>query len=127
MRATTMRPALLLIRPTLLATAAILLGISACETQAPFAACELDVEVTTKGICTGSGKGGDTSCVVTAHPHCDSSVCLSYYSKPSICTKSCTTNTDCGSTACCWTFKDDVSPVNRYCVPLTTMGKTACP
>ncbi len=88
-----------------LALCAAALGVfAACETQAPYATCELDTEVTSKGICAGDGKG-NTSCVVTQHPHCQDAICLSYYGQPPICSKVCTSDADC-SNGTCWTFAD---------------------
>jgi len=99
-----------------------------CETQETYAPCELDSEVTSKGICASDKKGGDTSCVVTEHPHCDTGICLSYFSKAPRCSIACTSPSaetsasECGPNAFCFTFKDEVSAsgaklIERYCVP----------
>ena len=100
-----------------------------CETQVQYAACELDKEVTDKvegkNICNGTTKGGDTSCVVTQHPHCDQSICLSYYSQTAFCTKKCVNNTECGPNTCCWTFKDEPT-TQKYCVPNDKLGTRTC-
>lgn len=110
------------------AHAALMLGalgvLGACETQAPYAACELDSEVTKKGICASSKTGGDTSCVVKSHPHCDLGICLSYFSKKPFCSIPCVKDSDpvCGSDAFCWSYKEEtdgsgkVISDERYCV-----------
>ncbi len=85
-----------------------------CETQAPFAECALDEEVTSKNICKGGeDSAGTTSCVVTSHPHCVESVCLSHFSSEPFCTKACSTDTDCVQGGFCWAFSETQS----YCVP----------
>ncbi|MSP90184.1 MAG: hypothetical protein EXR79_00025 [Myxococcales bacterium] len=100
-----------------------------CDTQAQYAPCELDKEVTDKvvgkNICNGTSKAGDTSCVVTQHPHCDQSICLSYYSQTAFCTKMCVNNTECGPNTCCWTFKDEPT-TQKYCVPSDKLGTRTC-
>jgi hypothetical protein len=96
-----------------LSIAAVAAVVAACETEAPFAPCELDVEVTSKNIC--SGTGGDTSCVVTKHPHCTQDICLSYYGKSPVCTQTCTSNFDCPTDSFCWTFAEEKG--EKYCVP----------
>jgi len=112
------------------AAGAFALGaLTGCETQAQYATCELDSEVLKKGLCTGSNaKDHDTSsCVVKRHPHCDHSICLSYYGQQAVCTQPCTGDGDpvCGAAGRCWTFSDaDVltkSTTQRYCVPKATM------
>lgn len=113
---------------------------AACETQAPYTTCELDVEVTSKGICAGDGKGS-TSCVVTQHPHCQEAVCLSYYGQKPICSRTCTTKDDkdtqgtCDAGSFCWTFADATSlpgaatnttasqKTEKYCVPSSALAK----
>jgi hypothetical protein len=101
--------------------------LAGCETQALYEACPLDEEVTKKGVCNGStAEGHDTSsCVVTAHPQCDQSICLSYFGQPAFCTMTCTADSDCGAGAFCWTYADaetssdatKAKPAQRYCVP----------
>jgi len=103
---------------------------AACDTQPPYAGCELDVEVTSKGICAGDGKGS-TSCVVTKHPHCQEAVCLSYYGQPPICSRVCASDADC-SGGTCWTFADGTAlagsvtgteapqKTEKYCVSTAT-------
>lgn len=105
-----------------LPAAGLVVGLSGtigCETQPLYVSCDLDKEVTSKGICAGSG--GDTSCVVTQHPHCDRSVCLSYFGKEPFCTQNCTGADDisCGSDAFCWQFAETEgsSAAKWYCVP----------
>lgn len=85
-----------------------------CETQPPYADCELDEEVTSKGVCNGSGSvgTGTTSCVVTKHPHCTAGVCVSHFGSAAFCSQECTADTDCGD-GFCWTF----AAGERYCVP----------
>ncbi|MCO4760448.1 MAG: hypothetical protein KC502_03045 [Myxococcales bacterium] len=101
----------------LIGTLALLSVMSTgCETQADYGLCDLDEEVTKKGVCTGSDKGnnGTTSCVVTKHPHCAHSICLSYFSTQSVCSKTCANDSECGA-GTCWPFSDTES----YCVPDT--------
>lgn len=108
------------------ATTAISL-LTGCETQALYESCPLDEEVTKKGVCSGStAEGHDTSsCVVTAHPQCDLSVCLSYFGQPAFCTRTCSQDADCGDAAFCWTYADaepnadptKAKAAQRYCVP----------
>jgi hypothetical protein len=102
------------------ATAGTLAG---CETQAPYAACQLDEEVTSKGVCQGDSTDGTgtTSCVVTSHPHCVQSICLSYYSAASVCTHACSADADCELDGWCWAF----SPTQKYCVPIERKNTTA--
>jgi len=92
--------------------AAAMLLASGCETQPPYADCELDDEVTKQGVCDGTG-GGKASCVVTKHPHCTSGICLSYFGTSSVCTDQCQADSDCAEGGFCWTFADK----ERYCVP----------
>jgi len=91
--------------------------LAGCPTQDPYAACALDEEVTKKQVCDGSGEGGGstgtTSCVVTAHPHCTSSVCISFFNRRSVCTNVCKTDADCDLGGVCWAFSD----TNSFCVP----------
>lgn len=97
--------------------------LTGCETQALFEPCALDEEVTKKGICSGSvAVGHDTSsCVVTAHPQCDRSICLSYFGQKPICTMACTSDSECGAGSFCWTYADadpaKGKAAQRYCVP----------
>ena len=97
--------------PLLLVGALLTFG---CETQSPYAECELDEEVTNKGICTGGGNvgTGTTSCVVRQHPHCTQSICLSHFGSPPFCTNTCSSDADCAEGGFCWNFSDD----QRYCV-----------
>jgi len=108
----------------------LLLG---CETQPPYAECELDIEVTAKGVCAGSG--GVTSCVVKQHPTCVHDACLSFYSSKPFCTTTCVNGTsatagissaECGVDSFCWTFRSAepdpkdpkvTLPAENYCVP----------
>ena len=89
--------------------------LTGCESQVPYAECALDQEVTSKGVCKGGSTNvtGTTSCVVTRHPHCVQSVCLSYYSTTPVCTHGCTADADCEQNGWCWAF----SPTQKYCVP----------
>jgi hypothetical protein len=99
-----------------IAAVAALPGLLACETQPPYAACDLDKEVVDKGVCTGESTTatGTTSCVVTKHPHCIDGVCLSYFGTSAVCTRACTSDGDCSSDGgFCWSFSD----TERYCVP----------
>lgn len=99
----------------------LIFSLSACETQAPYAACGLDKEVTDKGICTGTSS--NTSCVVKKHPQCDQAVCLSYYSMPAICTIPCSTDGECGD-GFCWSFAPGDPATGKgqekYCVSNAT-------
>ena len=99
----------------LLGPALLLLTALACETQPPYASCTLDPEVTNKGVCKGEGStgGATTSCVVTRHPHCVQSICLSYFSTEPVCTHACTSDADCEQGGWCWQF----SETEKYCVP----------
>lgn len=116
---------------------ALFAGLFGCETQQPYAQCELDPEVTKK-VCNGTGSAGSstgtTSCVVTAHPHCDlgnnsrGGVCISFFNRQSVCTQSCTKDIDCELGGVCWAFSGSAS----YCVPkdqFCEVNKTAnnCP
>lgn len=98
-----------------LLTVGLLLAAAGCETQAPYASCQLDPEVTNKGVCNGAGStgGATTSCVVTRHPHCVASVCLSYFSTAPVCTHACSSDADCEQGGWCWQFADN----EKYCVP----------
>jgi hypothetical protein len=93
------------------------LAVLACETDSRYAACELDEEVTKQGVCTGkpSPSLGTTSCVVTSHPHCVQSICLSYFGTEPFCTQPCKTDDDCYADAFCWAFAEEEG--ERYCVP----------
>ncbi len=88
----------------------------ACETQEPYAQCELDEEVQ-KHVCDGKGQTtagtGTTSCVVTKHPHCANSVCMSFFNRPSVCTLLCTQDSECALGGVCWEFSEQKS----FCVP----------
>ncbi len=93
----------------------------ACETQEPYAQCELDEEVK-KHVCDGSGQTatgtGTTSCLVTKHPHCVNSVCMSFFNRPSVCTQICKADTECPLGGVCWKFSDDKSvcvPQDQFC------------
>ena len=106
---------------------ALLIGaIAGCETQPPYADCDLDIEVTQKGICAGGA--GVTSCVVQKHPTCIHDACLSYFSKKPFCTTACSgpTSAECGADSFCWTFRNAepdpknpkvTLPAENYCVP----------
>ncbi|MEY3013764.1 MAG: hypothetical protein RIT45_2499 [Pseudomonadota bacterium] len=91
-------------------------SLPACETQQPYAACDLDEEVTKTGVCSGDGSlgTGTTSCVVTKHPHCTDGICLSYFGNGSVCSSPCTEDAECGD-GFCWAFDKDSN--ERYCVP----------
>ncbi len=92
------------------------LALAGCETQPPFASCDLDKEVIKKNVCTGksSTATGTTSCVVTKHPHCVEGICLSYFGTPALCTHPCTEDAECEvDGGFCWTFAEG----ERYCVP----------
>lgn len=103
--------------------------LAACETQPLYVACQLDKDVTAKGLCKGSTAADrDTSsCVVRSHPQCDKSVCLSYYGTAPICTMTCDPSNEaaCGDDATCWTYADEdpvsKAPAQRYCVPKAVM------
>ncbi len=103
--------------------------LAACETQPLYVTCQLDKDVTKKGLCNGSTAADrDTSsCVVKSHPQCDKSVCLSYYGTAPICTMTCdkANESACGDDATCWTYveADPVTkaPAQRYCVPKSVM------
>lgn len=106
--------------------------LSACETQPLYVTCQLDDEVTKKGLCNGSDKADrDTSsCVVKSHPQCDRSVCLSYYGTQAICTMACSSednDAECGDDAECWKYADadpaTGAKAQLYCVPKATMAK----
>lgn len=108
-------------KPVAVATAwlAIALGCGAlftagCETQPPYADCDLDEEVTKTGVCSGDGAvgKGTTSCVVTKHPHCAQGVCVSHFGSAAFCSSECTDDSSCGD-GFCWTFAEN----ERYCVP----------
>ncbi|MBP47456.1 MAG: hypothetical protein CMH53_05915 [Myxococcales bacterium] len=107
--------------PLLLMTVFCLTSLG-CETQSPYAACELDEEVTKKGICTGEGTAatGTTSCVVRQHPHCVASICLSHFGSTPFCSETCATDLDCPESGFCWNFSDD----QRYCVMAERKGLT---
>lgn len=101
-------------------------GLAAgCETQQAYSACDLDKEVTSKNICSGEGSlatGKTTSCVVRSHPHCVDAICLSYFSRQSVCTRACLEDKDCaldGIAGTCWEFAGETStkPAEKYCVP----------
>jgi len=108
-----------------LAMGFVLGGLGGCETEKAYTVCELDKEVTSKNICSGSsGASSDssTSCVVRLHPHCPDNVCLSYFSRQAICTHACTGDGDChddGILGTCWEFAGAAGgkPADRYCVP----------
>lgn len=103
--------------------------LSACETQPLYVSCQLDKDVTKKGLCNGATAADrDTSsCVVRSHPQCDKSVCLSYYGTAPICTMTCSPSNaaECGDDAECWTYADEDPvtkvPAQRYCVPKSVM------
>lgn len=103
-----------------------LAGLAAgCETQQAYSACDLDKEVTSKNVCSGEGgvaTGKTTSCVVRSHPHCVDAICLSHFSRQSVCTRVCTQDADCtldGIAGFCWEFAGATStkPAEKYCVP----------
>ena len=104
--------------------------LAACETQPLYVACQLDKDVTKKGICNGATTADrDTSsCVVRSHPQCDKSVCLSYYGTAAICTMGCSLSNaaECGDDAECWTYADEdpvtKAPAQHYCVPKSAMA-----
>lgn len=96
------------------------LFLAGCPTQEPFASCELDEEVTSKKVCDGTGgsassTGTTTTCVVTAHPHCVESVCLSFFNRPAVCTKVCSSDADCPLGGRCFEFSEKAN--NSFCVP----------
>lgn len=104
--------------------------LSGCETQPLYVTCQLDEDVTKKGLCNGSTSADrDTSsCVVKSHPQCDRSVCLSYYGTQAICTMTCTSednDAECGNDAECWKYADadpeTGAKAQHYCVPKATM------
>ena len=98
-----------------LAVAVVICFAVGCESQPPYAACGLDEEVTSKNVCNGGNTNatGTTSCVVTRHPHCAQSVCLSYFSTTPVCTHECDSDADCEQGGFCWTFSD----TQKFCVP----------
>ncbi len=109
---------------------ALALGIAlaclgGCEVEQAYGICQLDKEVTSKNICSGtSGATTDnsTSCVVRSHPHCPDHICLSYFSRQAICTQPCQTDDDCRLdtiAGTCWEFAGPAEgkAAERYCVP----------
>lgn len=108
---------------------AMVATLAGCETQPPYAACVLDKEVLDKNICTGSTKPGhDTStCVVTAHPQCDQSICLSYFGASPFCTSRCQLDSDCAGDATCWTYSDaeNGKAAQKFCVPKSYLKTTS--
>ncbi len=108
---------------------AALAMLAGCETQKPYDVCVLDKEVLKKGICTGSTDvGHDTStCVVTAHPQCDQSICLSYFGTSPFCTSRCLRDSDCAGAATCWTYADaeNGKAAQKFCVPKAVITSVA--
>jgi hypothetical protein len=101
----------------------VLAAVAGCETQADYAPCGLDEEITSQGICTndGSANAGTTSCVVKEHPHCMQSICLSYFGTPPFCSLGCSSDGDCPGSATCWSFSEQ----ERYCVPKSREAQVA--
>jgi hypothetical protein len=107
------------------------LFLAGCPTQEPYATCGLDEEVTSKKVCDGTGgtassTGTTTTCVVTQHPHCIKSVCLSFFNRPPVCTKVCATDSDCPLGGMCFEFSEKEN--NKFCVPrdqFCSVNKTA--
>lgn len=102
-----------------LVIAVILVATAACETQSNYATCQLDEEVTSKQVCDGTGgteqsTGTTTSCVVTAHPHCVESICLSFFNRRAVCSKVCSQDADCPN-GMCWEYSEKAN--SRFCVP----------
>ncbi|MBI5607723.1 MAG: hypothetical protein HY902_02465 [Deltaproteobacteria bacterium] len=120
--------ALVVVAGLAVAGGAMLTALAGCETQPPYDPCELDKEVLEKKICTGSTEPGhDTStCVVTAHPQCDQSICLSYFGAKPFCTSRCEQDSDCAGVATCWTYSDaeNGKPAQKFCVPKTYINNT---
>ncbi len=113
----TRKSSLIVLRVALAAGVVTCLTVG-CESQAPYAACGLDEEVTSKNVCNGDNTSatGTTSCVVRRHPHCAQSICLSYFSTTPVCTHTCDLkkiDADCEQGGFCWPFSDTES----YCVP----------
>ncbi len=109
---------------TALGIALMLACLGGCETEVAYSSCQLDKEVTSKNICSGtsSSKTNSTSCVVRQHPHCPQNVCLSYFSRQAVCTTPCQADADCVQDSIqgtCWEFAGplDGKPAEKYCVP----------
>jgi hypothetical protein len=89
--------------------AALILLLSACETEVPYRECIFDSKL--EEFCYETGSFGKLTCVADDHPDCVNRVCLSYQGSTYFCSQSCTTDADCPRNGCCALFLHD-----RYCV-----------
>jgi hypothetical protein len=101
--------------------------IAGCEGgEENFMSCNLDPKVQELGMCAESAQGVTTieSCVVSNHPQCPHSICLSWGAAGPMCSSACSTDTDCPEAALCQAYgveetRDGEVPGPRdcYCVP----------
>ena len=86
-------------------TVALALFAPGCDPDPLYMECNLSSSIL--DACEARGDDDDFTCVVKEHPTCLQDICASYQDQPSICTKSCTEDADCGTNpaAVCYTDK----------------------
>lgn len=84
---------------------ALALTATACDPDPLYMECNLSSSIL--DACEARGDDDDFTCVVKEHPTCLENICASYQDQPSICTKSCNEDADCGTSpaAVCYTDK----------------------
>ncbi len=102
----------------LLLSLATIATASACDPDPLFEPCPLSNSI--QQACAAEAADTLYSCVVADHPFCLEGICASWLGQPSICTKACTSDTDCPEGSQCRAHLD-----LQFCVLDEDLAATA--
>lgn len=95
-----------------LAAVGFVVTMGSCAEDTLFVECPFDSTIAASCRSEGAEK---ITCVVEKHPQCAEDICLAWKGSSAVCSRTCTTHSDCGDDGRCMPY--DLTNEKSFCVP----------